>query len=355
ADPAIAAVALVLLPPFGNGWHAEKARRTDIAAYLQKPVRQSQLYNCLMEVMEQSAIAKTVLATGFATRRFSREAEVHQKDNTVLNFRIIIAEDNLMNQKVALGQLYNLGYRAEAVGNGIELLKALETADFDAILMDCQMPEMDGFAATAEIRRREGLARHTPIIAMTANALDGNDKKCLAAGMDDYLSKPVKTEALRQKLERWIKPAETVSAGKESGGQRLSEPAIPTSHTNGSLIDASQIANLRALQQPGEADFVTEIIDMFVHDTLSQRNALHQAVAGNDVKEIRRVAHFLKGISANIGAIKLVTLYEQLEETDGGNGNARALLQRVDQEFELAHEALKGERQGMEHGLESYL
>jgi PAS domain S-box-containing protein len=344
ADPAIAAVALVLLPPFGNGWHAEKARRTDIAAYLQKPVKQSQLYNCLVEVMEQHAIVKTVLATGFVTRRFSREAEVQQKDNPSLNFRIIIAEDNLMNQKVALGQLYNLGYHAEAVGNGLELLKALENTEFDAILMDCQMPKMDGFAATAEIRRREGTARHTIIIAMTANAMDGDDKKCLAAGMDDYLSKPVKTEDLRQKLEHWIKPAETVSAGRGLDGERLSDAAIPAGHTNGNVIDRSQLASLRAFQQPGQADFVTELIDLFVNDSVYQRKVLHKAVADNDVTEIRRVTHFLKGNSANIGAWQMTAIYEQLEETDQVNAETKALLKRLDQEFDLAREALKDER-----------
>ncbi len=356
ADPAIAAVALVLLHPFGNGWHNEKARRTDIAAYLQKPVRQSQLYNCLMEVMEQHAIAKTVLATGFVTRRFSHEAEVRQKDHTVSNFSVIIAEDNLMNQKVALGQLYNLGYRAEAVGNGLELLEAMETAEFDLILMDCQMPELDGFAATAEIRRREGAARHTPIIAMTANAMDGDDKKCLAAGMDDYLSKPVKTDDLRQKLERWIKPAETASSKKGRkgmngvNGEGLREAIVSAGNTRGGLIDHAQLASLRALQQPGEADFVTELIDLFVNDIVSQRQVLQQAVKGNDATEIRRLAHFLKGISANIGARQMTALYERLEGTDGVNGDTEVLLKRLDQEFELVRAALKGERQEMING-----
>ena len=134
---------------------------------------------------------------------------------TISSVRILVADDNLVNQRVAVGQLRNLGYRAELVNNGREVLGALEHADFDIILMDCQMPELDGFATTAEIRRREGTARHTTIIAMTANALDGDHERCVSAGMDDYLSKPIKPEVLRLMLERW-----TTSSGSEGWRER---------------------------------------------------------------------------------------------------------------------------------------
>ncbi|MEP7338750.1 MAG: response regulator, partial [Acidobacteriota bacterium] len=350
ADPEIAAVALVLLPSFGEAGHDEKARQLGIAAYLQKPVRQSKLYNCLMAVLAGCAGIKPLTPAQLAARHSLREAAVRQNPETLSTARIIIAEDNLVNQQVALGQLYNLGYRAEVVANGLELLAALEKAEFDLILMDCQMPEMDGFAATAEIRRREDAARHSIIIAITANALDGDAEKCLAAGMDDYLSKPVKVEILRQKLERWISPAKTSPSEPGLGGPGLPgliEATVSAGNTRTNVIDQNQLASLRAIRQPGNGDFVTELIDMFVSDTVAQLKVLHEAVAGNDVIEIRRLAHFLKGSSANIGAMEMTALYEQLERVDSANGDAGALIKRLDQEFELAREALKAERQGM--------
>ena len=255
-----------------------------------------------------------------------------------------------MNQRVALGQLHNLGYRAEVAPNGRELLKALEKAEFDLILMDCQMPEMDGFAATAEIRRREGGARHTTIIAMTANALDGDDEKCLAAGMDDYISKPVKAEILRQKLKRWARSEATTSSG-----ERLSEAAVSAGNTRGNVIDQAQLASLRAIQRPGQADSVTALIDAFVIETISQLKLLHEAVSSNDATEMRRVAHFLKGSSASIGARQMAALYEELEGKDGANGGTEALLKGLDKEFELVREALNAERRGMPNCVEDTL
>ena len=213
ADPSISALRLVLLSSLGDDAR-EETPQPGICAYLQKPVRQSQLYDCLMSVMARSNGGRPA-ATRLAAGPSIGSPEGQRASLTLSSLRILVAEDSVVNQKVALGQLRNLGYRAQAVSNGHALLEALEHEQADIILMDCQMPEMDGFAATAEIRRREGATRHTTIIAMTASALSGDLERCVAAGMDDYLSKPVKTEALRQMLERWT----NADAGAKAGAR----------------------------------------------------------------------------------------------------------------------------------------
>ena len=200
SDPEFAGVQLVMLTSFGERGDAQKAREIGVAAYLTKPVRQSQLFDCLAKVIstnnsKQQSSSSTLPVV---TKHSIAEAKI------ISNKRLLLAEDNAVNQKVALRQLQKLGYRADAVANGREAVEALVRIPYDLVLMDCQMPEMDGYEATAEIRRLEAGSKHTWIVAMTANALEGDRAKCLAAGMDDYVSKPVKVEDLSAVLSNLL-------------------------------------------------------------------------------------------------------------------------------------------------------
>ena len=203
ATPEIAGVPLVLLTSFGERRHSDVAKELGISAYLTKPVRQAQLFDCLTTVMNKALAPATANEPVLPWSTRERRGAL-QKDKAMSNKLILLAEDNIVNQKVAVRQLEKLGYRADAVANGCEALEALTRIPYDLVLMDCQMPEMDGYEATAQIRSREGIAKHTPIVAMTAHALEGDRAKCLATGMDDYISKPVKTAELERVLERFL-------------------------------------------------------------------------------------------------------------------------------------------------------
>jgi PAS domain S-box-containing protein len=200
SDPSIAGTHLVMLTSFGERGHGATAREAGVAAYLTKPVRQSQLFDCLTNVISAATNGKG--RAQIKSRLVTKQARNEKREMS--DKLILLAEDNIVNQKVALRQLQNLGYRADAVANGREAVEALERIPYDLVLMDCQMPEMDGYEATSEIRRRESTHRHTWIVAMTANALEGDRVKCIAAGMDDYISKPVKPADLGAVLDRLL-------------------------------------------------------------------------------------------------------------------------------------------------------
>jgi signal transduction histidine kinase/CheY-like chemotaxis protein/ligand-binding sensor domain-containing protein len=203
SDPTIADTRLIVLTSLGRRMTKSEFQAAGIDAYLVKPVKQSKLFDCIVEVVGSSS--NDAILTPAVT--------ISQASAPVLpKARILLAEDNVVNQKVALAQLQKLGLTADVVGTGREVLSALDSTAYELIFMDCQMPEMDGYEATAEIRRREAGAaengRSGPrqhIIAMTANAMQGDRDKCIAAGMDDYVSKPVRESDLRAALERWQK------------------------------------------------------------------------------------------------------------------------------------------------------
>jgi CheY-like chemotaxis protein len=200
ADPTLAQHPLVMLTSVAQRGHRQLAQEAGICAYLTKPVRQSQLFDCLATVLGATEVPE--VASPPAVSPTTSDTPVEHRER--LHLPILVAEDNVVNQRVAVRLLEKLGYRADVVANGHEAVAALESIPYAVVFMDVHMPEMDGYAATAMIRQREGTSKHTPIIAMTANALEGDREKCLAAGMDDYLSKPVRYADLEALLERWL-------------------------------------------------------------------------------------------------------------------------------------------------------
>ncbi|HVE46536.1 MAG TPA: response regulator [Acidimicrobiales bacterium] len=202
ADSELSSTRLVLLTSRGVRGTAASAREVGFSAYLSKPVRQSQLYDCLTTVVEGDP--------GPTDRLVTRHTI--SEDRARSRPRLLVADDNVVNQSVAVAMLAKLGYRADAVANGAEAVEARSRISYGAILMDCQMPEMDGYEATAEIRRREAGSSRVPIIAMTASAMKGDRQRCLDSGMDDYVTKPVKLDILEAALGRWVR-AEATSAG----------------------------------------------------------------------------------------------------------------------------------------------
>jgi two-component system, sensor histidine kinase and response regulator len=209
--------------------------------------------------------------------------------------------------------------------------------------MDVQMPVMDGHEATAEIRRREatlawrGIGHSTPIIAMTANAMQGDREKALAAGMDDYLAKPVRQEELDEVLGRWVSREETGTSEAQTAGK--------PPDGNGSALDPEVLANLRDL---GDAELLTELAEMFFDDATSRLAELREAVEAGDAAGVKRVAHTLKGSSGNMGAMRMSALCAGLQDV-GDSGDlapARGLLEDLEDEYGRVRPALEAELEG---------
>jgi CheY-like chemotaxis protein/HPt (histidine-containing phosphotransfer) domain-containing protein len=225
--------------------------------------------------------------------------------------RLLIAEDNAVNQKVAVAMLAALGYDAHVVANGAEACEAVQTTRYGAVLMDCQMPVMDGYAATAAIRAAERGGR-IPIIAMTASAMTGEKERCLQAGMDDYVPKPVALDELRAVLRRWV------------GGSGAPEPtAEPDAADHGSTFDPGRVASLRALRAPGTPDMFLRLARVFVEQAEPWLAELRRALSHGDAENARRLAHAVRGGAGTIGAMRLADLCAGLEERLADGGSAR--------------------------------
>jgi len=214
ADPEVADTVLVMLTSVGRQGDAKRLESAGFAGYLLKPIRNSQLYATLVAVWGAHREGRSI---GLVTRHMLSEAkpavtspseEAPQRTRA----RVLVAEDNIVNQKVAVRILEKLDCRVDVAANGREALDMLEDLDYDLVFMDCQMPELDGYDATREIRRRQGAGRRLPVVAMTANALLGDRDRCLESGMDDYMSKPVTPEGFEEMLECWAAEPVAVEA-----------------------------------------------------------------------------------------------------------------------------------------------
>jgi two-component system sensor histidine kinase/response regulator len=298
-DRALSDTALIMMTSGGSRGDAARMEKAGFAAYLVKPVRQSQLYDCLAVVRgREFPIGATVGPSARIVTRSSLADQAKQR------LRILLAEDNLVNQRVALATLQKLGYRADVVGNGREAVSALKSDVYDLVLMDVQMPDIDGMEATRLIRdpRSGVLDPSTPIVALTAHAMAGDRQKCLDAGMDDYLTKPIRPDALAAVLARWL-PSLDAPVAAAPAIEVLVERADP-------VFDESVLLGLL----DGDQEAADEILAEFFADASRQIDWIAQAVEREDGSLMQQRAHALKGASASVGAKVLWRLSSELEQ-----------------------------------------
>lgn len=245
--------------------------------------------------------------------------------------RILIVDDNAINRHVAEKHLSYLGHTADLANDGYEALHAARRKDYALIFMDCQMSGCDGFAATAEIRRREAHTRHTPIVAMTAHALPGDRERCLAAGMDDYLAKPLRRSDLAAMLERWLPRAQTSISIAPNGN--YAPPAT--------VITQETLENALGWTRAEDPLMFAEIISIFVHETKERLATLRESLEAADWAVVARISHALRGSSGTLGLERLAQLCWELEEAAGKMEHLRAKALLTDCEH-LAQRQLAG-------------
>jgi len=303
ANPDLKNIILVMLTSMSQRGDARRTKEIGFAAYLTKPVKQSQVYDCLATVIGKQAGTKDRHSTPIVTRHTI--SEEHRR-----KIRILIAEDNITNQMVALNILKKLGFRSDAVANGKEAVKALEMIPYDLVLMDVQMPEMDGFEATKEIRKREKDSKPVPIIAMTAHAMKEDRERCLEAGMNDYVSKPVEPQKLLEAIERQL-AGSAQFAGSVSTKKGIEKQGIPP----GKKQENSPIDFKKAIKRAmGDKEFLKKMLEQFTMSMPVQVQALKAAIEEGNAEILQREAHTLKGSAANLSADNIAAVALRLEQ-----------------------------------------
>ena len=306
--------------------HDSSERAQLFTAVLTKPLRRSQLFSCLSRVMTMQPGAPMDAWAGESA------PAVAAAPARAAGPKILVVEDNPVNREVAVGMLENLGCTIETAENGWLAIEAMNTQAYDAVLMDCQMPVMDGLTATGEIRRREqtsGAAR-VPVIALTANAMEGDRERCLAAGMDDFLSKPFTQQQLATLLRRWL----ALRALPESERRDLSR--VP-------LIDAGVLRNIAALAKPA---LLNSMIDLYLEHSPGLIRAIETSAANMQAEALSQAVHTLKSSTSNLGGTRLAMAAKECETLvrEGGITQAGPMVLRIRKEYQEFCAALSRER-----------
>ena len=304
ADPALKATRVILVASVGQRGHGRTTEQVGGSAYLTKPVRESDLYDCIAATVAGPA-GGTVSPPPLITRHVIAAARARRRA------RLLLVEDHEVNQMLAVELLEREGYRVDVAGNGVEALKALAGAEYALILMDCQMPGMDGYEATAEIRKNEPAGRHIPIVAMTAESMQGDRERCLAAGMDDYVSKPIEPEKLLHAIRCSLLDSDESETSPERPPPPPQEAGTPAP-----AADVASLVNLAQLQSVVGEDMgkVRKFLHLFVKAAEPALRALDAAVLARDSAGLRQQAHKVRGSSANVGAEPMAKLAAQLEQ-----------------------------------------
>jgi CheY-like chemotaxis protein/HPt (histidine-containing phosphotransfer) domain-containing protein len=330
-DATLKATHLVLLTSMGQQGDPRKMKELGFSAVLTKPARQSDVFDSLAAVL-----------AGQGVRQAARPVAIHPviNENRRGSARILLAEDNITNQQVALGILKKLGFHADAVANGAEAVKSLEALPYDLVLMDVQMPEMDGFEATRRIRSPLSavLNHQVPIIAMTAHAMQGDRESCTEAGMDDYVPKPVDPRTLALVLVKWL--AEETSAGSENGGNGRDASSL-IEHRSSKVFDkASMMSRLM-----DDKELARTIVTGFLADIPAQIETMKAQLKAGDAASVERQAHTIKGASANLGGEALRAVAFAMEKAAGAGDLAAvsARLAGLESQFERLKAAMERE------------
>jgi CheY-like chemotaxis protein len=325
---------LVLLTSMGVRADHPDISAVAFASRITKPIKPAQLQEVLVRVISGSKPAPShAPATGKLDPTLAKR----------LPLRILLCDDNAINQKVASRLLQQMGYQTSLSGNGIEALAALDRQSFDLIFMDVMMPEMGGLEATALIRERQARPSEFPfykspiiIVAMTANAMQGDREKCLAAGMDDYLAKPVRPEDIRSLVERWAAVAATVQiqtpARETTIVVEAAAPSVAAAPEDEAPVDMERLLDFT----DGNPDSLRELVNLYIDQTSGQIGQLQAAVQASSAPEVRRLAHSCAGASATCGMRRIAPLLREMERegVEGKLVRARELCQDVAREFE---------------------